>query len=222
MRVQVVQPVVGVVQERPKRAETVVRSVLADGEQLGLGPIDRFLDVRAILVADGGDLACGPDQAPQNGLALHDPAVLGDVDGGGSVIAERGEVARAADCLQFAIPFQRLRDGDHVYRLAVLEEAEHRREDAAVGLAVEVLGVQEVRHLDDRVAIYQDGAEHGLLRVQVLWRQSVDHGLAGLLSGVQVKLARVGSACLNRTEVSRSIPSPEWVCCLQPVDNYRG
>ena len=53
-----------------------------------------FLDVRAVLVADGGDLAGGPDQAPQDGLALDDAAVLGDVDRGGRVVAEGGEVAR--------------------------------------------------------------------------------------------------------------------------------
>jgi len=57
----------------------------------------------------------------------------------------------------FAVAFQRLRDRDHVYRLAVLEEAEHRRERLRPwGLAVEVLRVQEIRHLDNRVAIDED------------------------------------------------------------------
>ena len=100
------------------------------------------------------------------------------MDGGGRVVAERGEVARAADRLQLAVALERLRDRDDVYRLAVLEQVQHRREDAAVGLAVEILGVEEVRDLDDRVAVDEDGAEHGLLGVQVLWRQSVDHGWA--------------------------------------------
>jgi hypothetical protein len=45
----------------------------------------------------------------------------------------------------------------------MLEETEHRGEDGPVGLAVEVFRVQEIRDLDDGVAVYQDGPEHGLL-----------------------------------------------------------
>ena len=92
--VEVVQPVVGVVEERPQRAEAVVRPALADREQLGLRPVDRLLDVRAVLVADGGDLAGGRDEAAQDGLALDDAGVLGDVDGGGGVVAEAGRGSR--------------------------------------------------------------------------------------------------------------------------------
>ncbi len=113
-----------------------------------------------------------------------------DVDGGGRVVAEGGEVAGAADRLELAVALERLRDRDDVDRLAVLEELQHRGVDAAVGLAVEVLRVEEVRDLDDRVAVDEDGAEHGLLGVEVLGRQSVDHGwrvpgLSGLVWRLQ-------------------------------------
>jgi hypothetical protein len=167
---QEVQPVVGVVEERLEGAEAVRAAVLADREQLRLGPVYGLLDIRAVFVADRGDLAGGADEAAKDGLALHDAAVLGHVDGGGSVVAESGKVSGAAHRLQIVVAFQGLGDGDDVYRLAMLEELEHGAEDAAVGLAVEILGVQEVRHFDDGVAVDQDGAQHGLLGVHVLWR----------------------------------------------------
>src|ERR1035437_5014920 len=74
--VQVIEAVVSVVQQRPERAEAVARAALADREQLGLGSIDGLLDVRAIFVADGRDLARRPDEPPEEGLALDDAPVL--------------------------------------------------------------------------------------------------------------------------------------------------
>jgi len=105
------------------------------------------------------------------------------VNCGGSVVAQRREVARSADSVQLARALQRLRDGDHVDWLAMLEQLQHRGEDAAVGLAVEVLGMEEVRHLNDGVAVDEDGPEHGLLGIEVLGRQSVDHGWRSLEPG---------------------------------------
>jgi len=46
MGVEIVEPVVGVVEERPKSAEGIAGAALADREQLGFRAIDRFLNVR--------------------------------------------------------------------------------------------------------------------------------------------------------------------------------
>ena len=67
-------------------------------------------------------------------------------------------------------------DGDDVDRLAALEQLEHRLEDLAVRLAVEVRGPQELGDLDDRVAVDEDRAEHRLLGLEALGRQAIDHG----------------------------------------------
>ena len=74
--VEVVQPVVGVVEERLERAEPDVDPLLADREQLGLGAIDRLADLGGVLVADAGDPAGRPDEVAEHGLALDDPGVL--------------------------------------------------------------------------------------------------------------------------------------------------
>ena len=97
---------------------------------------------------------------------------------GRGVVPEGGEVAGSADRLEFGGAFERLGDRDHVDWLAVLEQVQHRGKDAAVGLAIEILRVEEVRDLDDRVAVDEDRPEHGLLGVEILGRQSVDHGWA--------------------------------------------
>ena len=102
--------------------------------------------------------------------------VLGRVDGGRRRAREARQVGPAADRLQLARPLEGLRDRDDVDRLAPLEQVEHRLEDLAVRLPVEVRGPQELGDLDDRVAVDEDRAEHGLLGLEALGRQAIDHG----------------------------------------------
>ena len=99
--VQVVEPVVGLVEERLQRGwKPDVDPLLADREQLRLGPVDRLLDLGGILVADAGDPARRADQVPQDRLALDDPGVLDGVDRGGRLVREARQVGPAADRLE--------------------------------------------------------------------------------------------------------------------------
>src|SRR5437868_6818137 len=63
--VEVIESVVGVMQEVVELAEANGDAPVADLEELRLRPVDRLLDLRRILVADAGDLAGGPDEVPQ-------------------------------------------------------------------------------------------------------------------------------------------------------------
>ena len=83
MRVEVVEPVVGVVEQAAKVHEAGGDAPLADGEQRGLGPIDRLLDLGRVLVADAGDLAGRTDEIPEDRLSFDDPSVGDDMDRGG-------------------------------------------------------------------------------------------------------------------------------------------
>jgi len=74
-------------------------------------------------------------------------------------------------------------DRHEVDRFAPLEQLEHRPVDVRVGLAVEVLGPEELGDLDDRFAVDKDRTEHGLLGFEALWWQAIDHGAAGLQLG---------------------------------------
>ena len=120
-------------------------------------------------------LPAAADQVPQDRLALDDPRVLGRVDGRRRLVRQRAEVGAAADGLEVAVALERLRDGDDVDRLAPLGQVEHHRVDPGVGLPVEVLGLEEVGDLDDRVPVDEDRAEHGLLGFDGLRRQAIDH-----------------------------------------------
>ena len=173
--VQVVEPVVGVVEERLERAEAGVDALLADREQLRLGAVDRLLDLGRVLVADPGDPPGRPDQVAQDRLALDDPGVLGDVDRGRRLVRQARQVGAAADRLELVAALERLGDRDDVDRLAPLEQVEDRGVDPAVGLPVEVGRAQELGDLDDRVAVDEDGAEHRLLGLETLRRKTVDH-----------------------------------------------
>ena len=176
MGVEVVEPVVGVVEERLERAEPGRHPPLADVEQLALGPIDRLLDLGRVLVADPGDLAGGGDQVAQDRLALDDPGVLDGVDGGRGLVRQARQVRSPADRLELVASFERLGDGDDVDRLALVEQLEHRGVDRPVRRPVEVLRAEELGDLDDRVAIDEDRAEDRLLGLGALGRQSIDQG----------------------------------------------
>ncbi len=175
MGVEVVEPVVRVVQQRLERAEPGIDPLLADREQLRLGPVDRLGDFGRVLVADAGDPPGRRDQVAQDRLALDDPCVLRDVDGGRRLVRQARQVGAAADRLELIATLQRLRDRHDVDRLAPLEQVEHRGVDPAVGLPVEVGGAQELGDLDDRVAVDQDRPEHGLLGLETLRRKTIDH-----------------------------------------------
>ena len=101
--VEVVEPVVGVVEERLERAEPGVDPLLADGEQLRLGAVDRLLDLGRVLVADAGDPPGRPDQVAQDRLALDDPGVLGDVDRGRRLVGQARQVGATADRLELVL-----------------------------------------------------------------------------------------------------------------------
>ena len=168
--VQVVEPVVGVVEERLERAEAGVDALLADREELRLGAIDRLLDLGRVLVADPGDPAGGADQVAQDRLALDDPGVLLDVDGGRRLVRQARQVGAPADRLELVLALERLGDGDDVDRLATLEQVEDGGIDPPVRLPVEVRRPQELGDLDDRVAVDEDRAEHRLLGLETLRR----------------------------------------------------
>ena len=170
MGVEIVQPVIGVVQQRLERREAGVDPLLADCEQLALRAVDGFLDLGRVLVADAGDAAGRADQPTEDGFALDDPRVLRGMNRSRGLVAQAGQVGAPADRLELFAPLERLRDRDDVDRLATLEQVDDGGVDAAVGLAVEVLGTQELCDLDYGIAVDEDRAEHGLLGLEALWR----------------------------------------------------
>jgi len=119
----------------------------------------------------------GPEH--EDRLALDDPRVLDGMDRGGRRVGQAREVGPSADAFELVAPLERLGHRDDVDRLAALEQLEDRLEDLAVRLPVEVRWPQELGHLDDRVTVDEDRAEHRLLGFEALGRQAINHGHLG-------------------------------------------
>ena len=130
-----------------------------------------------------GDPAGSADQVAQDRLALDDPGVLRDVDGGRRLVREARQVGPTADRLELVLALERLGDRDDVDRLAPLEQLERGGIDPPVRLAIEVGRAEELGDLDDRVAVDQDGTEHRLLGLETLRRKAVDHVVADSVCG---------------------------------------
>ena len=161
-----------------------------------------------------GDPAGSADEVAQDRLALDDPGVLRDVDRGRRLVREAREVGPTADRLELVLALERLGDRDDVDRLAPLEQLERGGIDPAVRLAIEVGRAKELGDLDDRIAVDQDGTEHGLLGLETLRRKAVDH--AGRTPSAIGSLI-VRSACPDRsTNAADSDPTVHQV--HRPVD----
>ena len=221
--VEVVEPVVGVVEQRLERAEPGVDALLADREQLGLGAIDGLLDLGRILVADPGDPARRADQVAQDRLALDDPRVLRDVDGGRRLVRQARQVGATADRLELVLALERLGDRDDVDRLAALEQVQHGGIDPPVGLPVEVGRPQELGDLDDRIPVDEDGAEHRLLSLETLRRKTIDHaGRTPSAVGVHSHPGRRPGPRSTNARPSRRARPPTSPRCSRDVDDSCG
>ena len=75
---------------------------------------------------------------------------------------------------RLSLPLEDLADGDDVDRLAPLVEIQDGGVDGAVVLAIEVVRLEELRDLDDRVLVDEQGTQDRLLGLDGLGRQTVD------------------------------------------------
>ncbi len=121
------------------------------------------------------DLIRALQQAPQQRVLAHDLRVAARVAGGRHDAGELVDGRRAADLLELAHLAQAVGDRQHVHRLAVVVQREHRLVDRAVALAIEVLRAQPLfdHQRIQRAVGQQDRAEHRLLGVEVVRRR--DH-----------------------------------------------
>ena len=117
-------------------------------------------------------------QPPQQRVLAHDLRVAAGVPGGRHDAGQLVHGRRAADLLELAHLAQAVGHRQHVDRLALVVEREHRLVDRAVALAIEVLGAQALLDHErvQRAVREQDRAEHGLLGVEVVGRRDRARG----------------------------------------------
>ena len=119
-------------------------------------------------VGHGGDGSAALDEAPPEGVFLHDVRVIGHVGGGGNRVGQQRDIADAARVVQLLQFFQLVDQGHHVNRLVFAVKQQHGIVNDLVGGAVEILGAQPFGHGAYGAFVDQHGAQHGLLRFNVL------------------------------------------------------
>jgi hypothetical protein len=150
----------------------VVRAEAALGDLVdqGLGDVHGPLDVLWGLEAELDDAGAHVDQPPEGAGLLDDARVVAGVRGGRHARHQREQERRAADVGEHAAAAQVLGDGDRVDRVAARVQLQDRVEHRPVRRAVEVLAVQQLEDLGDRVLGQQHRAEDRLLGLDVVGR----------------------------------------------------
>ncbi len=208
-------------QEVADRQEVLAAVLVGDLEDGALGHVDEVARQRLVAVHTGLDLVGRAQQPAEHRVVAHDARVLADV--ADSRHGARQEVDRraAADGLEVPGLLEVLDERERVDGLAERVQVEHRLVDAPVALAVEVLRLEPL--VDDqggeRGVREQDGAEHRLLRLEVLGRRdrrAVEPaaGCAALRRGVAV--GAVGRAH-GAAESRRASGRPEPPLALLPA-----
>ena len=148
-------------------------AVLGDLEDLGLGVVDGLGHVVGLAVGHLGDVAGDVDQAPQQGGVLDDPRVVGGVGDRRCGVLQGVQRLGAADLLEQPVAAQLVGDGDRVGGRTRRVQGAHGVEDVLVRRPVEVLGTQALLGDGaDGVTRQEQGAEHGLLGLQVVRRHA--------------------------------------------------
>ena len=165
--------------ERLERHEPVADLPIRDCEDGVLRRIEDGVGVFFGLVGGGEDLVRRKDQAAEGGLFLDDTGVVLDVGRARYAIDERRDVGRPADLLEVARTAQLLFERDEIDGVAALGERDHLVEDASMGLAKEVAGVDDLRCEVERVVVQQDRAEHGPLRFEIVRKRALNDSDVG-------------------------------------------
>ena len=167
-----VQLVELLVQHVLDRAEVLLAIVARDLQHRLLGLLHQL--PRGGLVAEHAllDLVRARQQAAQQRVLAHDLRVAARVARGRHHPRELVHGRESADLLELAGLAQALDDRQHVHRLALLVEREHRLVDQPVAIAVEVLRAQPLLDHEriHRVVGEQDRAEHRLLGLEIVRR----------------------------------------------------
>ena len=136
------------VEDVADRAEVLLAVLVGDLEDRALGAVDELARRGLVAVDAGLDLVGRAQQAAEHRVLAHDARVLAHVADGGHGAGQQIDRGAAAGLVELAGELEVLGEREHVDRLARPVQVEHRLEDRAVALAVEVLGLEPL--VDDQ------------------------------------------------------------------------
>ncbi len=191
-------------EQRLDFAETLAAACagLGNREHVLLGLIEQVFRRAAERIEHRiGDAGADFRQPAHDRALAHDFGVTPDVGGTRSVHRQRAEVRLAADFFELGAALEAFGNRQRIRRLVVLDEHRDMAVDQAMVGAIEIVGGQEIGDLFPRAVVEQQAAQHGLLRLDRIWRQlqridlriAVERGY-GLCHGGDFRLL-LGSFC---------------------------
>ena len=127
-------------------------------------------DVRRLVVGVRSDVLGGVQESPQQRAISNDLRVTLHVDRRRRRLDELAQVGRPADLVEHLVPGELDLHGERIDPLAPLEQRLRGAVDPLVLRLVEVLGPEQVRHLEDGVAVDEQRPEDALLGGEVVRR----------------------------------------------------
>ena len=193
--------------------EVAGRALLAELEDDLLGSVDEIGHLAVAFLPQADDLLAGPDEPPQGRHLLDDARVVLDVRRGRDERGELDHAPLATSSLELPALVELVDERDRVDRLALRPQRERGEVHLRVALAVEIC-FEDLADGSDGDRREQHRAEHGLLGLEVLWRDDraqavadaleVDVGGLGLAHGVGSQAVREG-----RVQPEREAPSSQ-------------
>ena len=163
------------------RADGLVVLLDASGTHLvdlGLREVHHVFGLRAFRrVAELRDLGAGRDHVAQYRPLMHDLGIVRGVCGGRHERDERVQIVGAAHLVEVSVLHQLVGDDHHIDVLRVREQVDDRLVYRLVLRLVEVGDVDHLADLADGVLAQQHAAEHRHLRLVVVRRHAVEHGV---------------------------------------------
>ena len=144
-----------------------------------LGAVDELLHLAYVAVAFGRHALAGRDELPHAPLLVDDPRVRVDVRDRRTASASCARYAAAAHLREALAIAERAATVTTSIGVPLVESSTGRFVDAAVGFGIEVLGLEDLEHLVERVALEQNCREHRRLGVEIVRRHPAAHGRRG-------------------------------------------
>ena len=158
-RVQLLDRVEAGLRQVAQRDEAVAHLVVGDREDRVLGLVEDEIGFFFAGVRGRENLVGREDQVSEGRLLLDDPGVVLDVGRARHAVDERGDVGGAADLVELVRSPELLLQRDQIDRVAALRQPDHLVEDAAVRVAKEIGGVDDLGGEVEGVVVQQDRAE---------------------------------------------------------------
>ncbi len=168
LRLQLLDRIEAVAHQLAQRREADGRALVGDLEDAAFRFVEDLLRILFGAVGRDRDVVRALNQRAERRLLLDDARVVPDVRRARHAVDQARDVRRPADLVEFARAAQLLFQRDQIDRVVALGERDHLVEDAAVRVAIEVIGVDDLDRFVHRFVAQDHRAEHGAFGFEIV------------------------------------------------------